>query len=256
VEGSSAAGIGVYGSGRIGIYGSSKSGNAIKALSESIYAAIYAQGFANPGTGVLATGNGVGGSAIVGLPSLGALAGEFQGKVKITGGVVTAAAATKIDHPLDPENRYLTHSLVQSPDMMTVYNGNVVLDAMGEATVELPVYVGALDGEFRYQLTAIGAPGPNLYVSREIVGDSFRIAGGSAGQKVSWQVTGIRHDAYAETHRLAVEEDKPVRERGFYLHPEAFGEPEEKGLLWATRPETMKQLMADREAVLAGADEP
>ena len=41
--------------------------------------------------------------------------------------------------------------------------------------------------------------------------------------KVSWQVTGIRHDAYANAERIPVEEDKPSQERGHYLHPELFG---------------------------------
>lgn len=41
--------------------------------------------------------------------------------------------------------------------------------------------------------------------------------------KVSWQVTGVRQDAYAKAHPLVVEQDKPVAERGYYLHPELFG---------------------------------
>ena len=48
--------------------------------------------------------------------------------------------------------------------------------------------------------------------------------------KVSWQVTGIRQDPYAEAHPIQVEEVKPAHERGTYLHPEAHGMPESKGL--------------------------
>jgi hypothetical protein len=48
--------------------------------------------------------------------------------------------------------------------------------------------------------------------------------------EVSWQVTGIRHDAYANQYRIPVEEDKSVEERGYYLHPEVFGQPESKGI--------------------------
>ena len=77
--------------------------------------------------------------------------------------------------------------------------------------------------EFRYQLTAIGAPGPNLYIAQEISKNPFRIAGGTPGGKVSWQVTGIRHDAYAQKHRIPVEEDKSAQDRGRYLHPDLFG---------------------------------
>ena len=47
---------------------------------------------------------------------------------------------------------------------------------------------------------------------------------------MSWQVTGIRHDAYADAHRLAIEEDKPEEDRGYYLHPEVHGQPTEKSI--------------------------
>ena len=82
-------------------------------------------------------------------------------------------------------------------------------------------------------MTAIGAPGPNLYVAEEVANNQFKIAGGKGGMKVSWQVTGIRQDAWANAHRIAVEEDKPAAERGYYLHPELYGQPKEKGIEWA-----------------------
>ena len=43
--------------------------------------------------------------------------------------------------------------------------------------------------------------------------------------KVSWQVTGIRHDAFANAHRIPESVRKPEPEIGTYLHPEAFGKP-------------------------------
>ncbi len=152
-------------------------------------------------------------------------AGYFAGDVHVTGTISQAGGSFKIDHPLDPENKYLYHSFVESPDMMNVYNGNVVLDAGGAALVELPDWFEALNSDFRYQLTAIGAPGPNLYVAEEIVGNTFRIAGGQPGAKVSWQVTGVRQDAFARANRIPVEEDKPAAELGKYLHADAFGKP-------------------------------
>ncbi len=51
-------------------------------------------------------------------------AGYFQGRVHTTGNLSIAGnlskrgGAFKIDHPLDPENKYLSHSFVESPDMM------------------------------------------------------------------------------------------------------------------------------------------
>ena len=98
------------------------------------------------------------------------------------------------------------------------------------AWVELPDYFQALNGDYRYQLTAIGAPGPNLYIAKEISGNRFKISGGKSSGKVSWQVTGIRQDAYANAHRIAVEEDKPAEVRGRYLHPELFGAPREQAI--------------------------
>ena len=50
--------------------------------------------------------------------------------------------------------------------------------------------------------------------------------------EVSWLVTGIRHDAIAEKHRIPVEEDKPEAERGKYLYPVEHGQPAEKGVDW------------------------
>jgi len=146
------------------------------------------------------------------------LAAHFQGKVDVSGNLAVTGTLTKgagsfkIDHPLDPERKYLSHSFVESPDMMNVYNGNVTLDADGRATVELPEYFEALNRDFRYQLTAIGAPGPNLYIAEGVKQNRFHIAGGRPYAHVSWQVTGVRHDAYAEQHRIKVEEEKPQAE--------------------------------------------
>jgi len=158
---------------------------------------------------------------------------KVRGSVDIQGNLTKSSGAFKIDHPLDPQNKYLYHSFVESPDMMNIYNGNVILDENGEAWVELPEWFEALNRDFRYQLTAIGAPAPNLYISEEISDNRFKIAGGNAGAKVSWQVTGIRHDPYANMHRIPVEEVKPAGEAGLYLHPEAYGLTKEAGIACA-----------------------
>jgi hypothetical protein len=154
---------------------------------------------------------------------------DEDGDLWIEGTLTKGAGGFKIDHPLDPENRYLYHSFVESPDMMNVYNGNAILDADGEAWVELPDWFEALNEEFRYQLTCIGGYAP-VYIAQEVEDNRFQIAGGTPGLKVSWQVTGIRHDAYAEANRLPVEEDKPSQEQGAYLHPAAYGLPESAGI--------------------------
>jgi len=164
------------------------------------------------------------------------LAGEFWGDVEVSGTISKGGGSFKIDHPLDPENMYLSHSFVESPDMMNVYNGNVMLDVHGEAWVELPGYFDALNREFRYQLTPVGAAAPNLHIADRISGNRFRIAGGEPGLEVSWQVTGVRRDKFAEEYRIQVEEDKRPRDRGKYLHPELFGLQEEDGVHYAEPP--------------------
>ena len=161
--------------------------------------------------------------------------GSFAGNLTVTGNVSKGGGSFKIDHPLDPANKYLSHSFVESPDMMDLYNGMARLDAKGEAWVNLPDYFEALNGDFRYQLTAVGARAPRLYVAREVTKNRFKIAGGRAGGRVSWQVTGIRHDSYANAHRIPVTEDKPSAEQGRYLHPDAFAQSEGRQPGAATR---------------------
>ena len=151
--------------------------------------------------------------------------GFFSGNLTVNGKVTKGSGSFKIDHPLDPEHKYLSHSFVESPDMMDVYNGVARLDAKGEAWVSLPDYFEALNGDFRYQLTAIGAPAPHLYIAREVSQNRFKIAGGRANGRVSWQVTGVRHDPYANAHRIPVAEDKTPDEQGHYLHPDVYGHP-------------------------------
>jgi hypothetical protein len=202
------------------------------------------------------TQNGNGGNGIVGTGGLGSgppgfhngIAGLFNGNVNVTGTLSKAAGSFKIDHPTDPANKFLTHSFVESPDMLDVYNGVAILNNAGEAWITMPDWFEALNSDFRYQLTSIGRPGPNLYIGSEMSGNRFLISGGSPNQKVSWQVTGIRHDVYANAHRIPVEENKPAKERGFYLHPELFGQSIEQSIFWSQRPEMLQKLLADERA--------
>lgn len=173
-------------------------------------------------------------------------AGHFVGNVRVTGNLSKAGGSFRIDHPLDPENKYLQHSFVESPDMMNVYNGNVVLDQNGEALVELPDWFETLNRDFRYQLTCIGGFA-QVYIAEEVLDNVFKIAGGISELKVSWQITGVRKDPWANANRIKVEEDKPDKERGYYLHPEAYGKSAKNSIEWANDPEMM-QAQLDEEA--------
>lgn len=148
----------------------------------------------------------------------------INGNLTVTGTIAKGAGSFKIDHPLDPANSYLSHSFVESPDMMNIYNGNVTTDKAGIATVTLPTYFEALNRDFRYQLTVMGQFSQAI-VDQEIRDNQFTIRTDHPFVRVSWQVTGVRHDAYAEAHRIPVEQSKPASERGRYLHPELFRAP-------------------------------
>jgi hypothetical protein len=177
-------------------------------------------------------------------PTAGSYAGVFSGPVQISCSAATCnttnalqvvgnfAATVKnfvIDHPLDPANKYLYHTTVESPDMKNIYDGVVTTDAAGLATVALPAYFEALNRDFRYQLTVIGTFAQAI-VKDEIADNRFTIQTDRPNVKVSWQVTGIRHDAYANAHPTQVEVDKPAGERGRYLMPEAYGRPAAQGI--------------------------
>jgi hypothetical protein len=164
-------------------------------------------------------------------------AGDFYGEVYVHGNIkVDGAKNFVIDHPLAPEDKYLYHASVESSEMKNFYDGVVTLDTKGRAVVELPDWFSALNKNFRYQLTPIGAPGPTLHIANEIAENRFTIAGGAAGMKVSWMVTGVRQDRWAETHPMAVETPKPAGERGRYLHPEAWGQPAERSVEYGRHP--------------------
>ena len=146
----------------------------------------------------------------------------IDGDLDVGGSVSKGGGSFKIDHPLHPDTMYLYHSFVESPDMMNVYNGNVILDAGGKATITLPDYFQALNKDYKYQLTCIGGYAP-VYIASEVAANKFSIAGGTPGLKVSWQVTGIRQDAFALEHPIIPEVPKAQDEIGLYLHPTALG---------------------------------
>jgi hypothetical protein len=252
VVGGSFHGVGMRGWGVFGtgVYGSSREGIGVYGE----YSGFRSEGSAVNGKSIW--GRGVWGhsdwdAGVYGTSARGR-AGFFKGNVEVTGSVevkanlavqgklTKASGSFKIDHPLDPANKYLYHSFVESPDMKNVYDGLVVLDDKGEAEIDLPDWFGALNKDFRYQLTAVGTPGPNLYIADEIsdartsnvINDKgkFKIAGGAPGMKVSWQVTGIRIDPWANANRIQVEEDKPAKEQGYFLYPSLYGQPKEKGI--------------------------
>lgn len=243
--------IGAYGSGPVGLYGSGVT-TGVQGVTNSGSYGVYGSNGSTGNYGVFGTGGqyavaGSGGNTAAVRGDNNYVGGWFQGaswgvyslctatsggyglfgenpnangyaifskgNMAVQGTLSKSAGSFKIDHPLDPTNKWLSHSFVESPDMMNVYNGNVTLGADGTATVTLPNYFNALNKEYRYQLTCVGGYA-NVYIAAEVSGNTFKIAGGKSGLKVSWQVTGIRQDDYAKAHPIVVEQAKTGEEKG------------------------------------------
>jgi hypothetical protein len=237
----SAGGVGVHGGGTsvgvmglgqtsisgstgIGVIGSSQKNLGIQAYSAE-YHALYAH---------------------AGSKEPNVYAGFFEGNMYVSGAITKSGGGFTIDHPLEPVNKYLTHSFVESPDMMNIYNGIITCDDRGSAVVQLPDWFEKLNSDYRYLLTPIGAPA-NLYVAADVKSGSFTIGGGAKGLKISWQVTGIRQDPWAQQNRLTVESDKQGDDRGRYLSPEAYGQPTSSGIHHHT---LLKQVPNARELIV------
>ncbi|OGG56596.1 hypothetical protein A2680_04630 [Candidatus Kaiserbacteria bacterium RIFCSPHIGHO2_01_FULL_55_37] len=130
---------------------------------------------------------------------------QFVGNLAITGSLSKGSGTFAIDHPVYPATKILFHSFVESPDVKNLYDGIATLDSKGEAIVTLPDYFDALNKDVRYQFFALDQAMPDLYIKEEEKNNTFTIAGGVPGGKVSWQVTGIRHDPYILVHPLTAE---------------------------------------------------
>ena len=238
-----------------GVWGKSPSGAGVVGESEN-WIGVYGQSNAQTGvsgkgeTGVY--GESITGAGVVGYNSEKGVFGElgfnkyavyasannniynwagfFEGDVHINGEFsVTGSKDFEIDHPLDPENKYLIHSCVESSERMDIYNGNIITDGSGSATVELPGYFEALNVEYRYQLTTIGQPA-QVWIEKKIQNNRFEIRSDKPNVEISWQVTGIRNDEYAKQHPFVVEQEKEQKDKGKYLMPELFGQPKEMGI--------------------------
>jgi hypothetical protein len=202
----------------------------------------YAEGSGPGGDGIDAYPGGASNSA-----TTQGYAGYFNGDVLVSGTLSAGAKDFEIDHPLDPANKYLDHASVESSEMVNIYSGNVTTDALGIATVQLPAWFESVNTDFRYQLTVVGKFAQAI-ISQEIANHQFKISTNASYTKVSWQVTGVRQDAFARAHPLVVEREKPAAERGFYAHPELYGQPAEKQTQWARHPEAMRRMKAARTA--------
>ncbi len=228
----------VYG---YGVFGAANSSQGIGVYGEGDWSGVYGYGT----DGVIGSASASNGAAIYGYGNASSTAGLFSGNVSVVGSFSASSKSFLIDHPKDPSNRFLEHACVESPERKTIYDGCSVADDSGVLEVALPGYFEALNGDVRYQLSAVGAPAPDLHIRSEVNGGKFVIAGARPGQKVCWQVTGVRRDAYASAHPILVERDKLGPENGLYLHPAEHGQPSDKGIHHA-REQRVRERLSQR----------
>ncbi|MBT8273233.1 MAG: hypothetical protein KJO77_05465 [Bacteroidia bacterium] len=204
--GNNANGVGVQGQGTYGVVGLSGTGNGDLGV------------FGEGKIGVLGEA-----SSTTGINNYGVFSNGDSG----ASGVKTF----NIDHPLDPANKFLKHASIESNEILNLYRGTATFDGNGQAKVQLPNYYDAVNKNPSYQLTAIGASMPDLFIEREVENGIFIIAGGKPGKKVSWQITAERNDPYLQQHpeKRNMEIDKGSL-KGQYLMPDLYGKSEELSL--------------------------
>jgi hypothetical protein len=152
---------------------------------------------------------------------------DIAGHASVAGNLnVLGSKNFRIDHPLDPGNRYLIHFASEGPEPFNVYAGRTRLGSDGAGWVDLPEWFEAINVDFRYQLTAIGQPAPGLHIAREIKANRFQIGGGHQGLEVSWEVRARRNDQTMRRLDPVAEIDKPIHLRGTFLDPLAWEQPD------------------------------
>jgi hypothetical protein len=224
-----------------GVMASSEQRNGVEGRSAAQGASgVYGENLSRGGFGVAGRSNasqrdpGLGGwgAGVLGDNTAGGWAGFFNGDVRVDGSIFKSGSCNfQIDHPIEPAHSYLNHFGVESSVMMNVYDGRVTTGADGTAIVGLPGYFEALNRDFRYQLTVIGEFAQAI-VSEEIRNNRFTIKTDKSDVRVSWQVTGIRHDAWANSHGTPAEVAKPEACRGKYLTPSEHGQPISAGIYY------------------------
>ncbi|MBI4548599.1 MAG: hypothetical protein HY707_11495 [Ignavibacteriae bacterium] len=212
------------GTGPVGVKGQYGTGGNSGYLGQRFYGAI---GFAEDSTSV-----GVQGANLISgnYAYLGTNTNAVFGSGNLT---ITGSKSFRIDHPLDPENKYLLHYCAEGPEPINAYSGNVTTDAQGIAWITLPDWFEEINRDFRYTLTVVDDGDVNDFVQakviRKIRGNRFAIKTSRPRVEVSWEVKGVRNDLWVRAYGAPVEALKLGSERGTYQHPELYGKPKEMG---------------------------
>lgn len=144
----------------------------------------------------------------------------------------TGTKAFRIDHPLEPETKFLSHYCSEGPEPMNVYSGVVTTGTDGFANVELPDYFASINRDPRIQLT-VDDSGEDFVMVKVVGGiqdNAFRVRTSKPGVKVYWQVSGVRNDRFIQRYGAPVEVEKSPSEVGKYQHPELYDAEPSQGL--------------------------
>lgn len=232
-------GHGVMGSGATGVAGFSSSyrgvwGDAFDNSGGTAYG-IYGEARSNPGRGVYglasnASGTGYG---VRGVNSASAGYGVYA----VGDSGASGNKSFVIDHPFDPLNKYLKHYSAEGPEPKNIYDGTVVTDSKGWATVQLPDYFTSINKDPRVQLTVSDSSEDFIMVKvvGGVNGNTFRIRTSKGGAKVYWEVKATRNDLWNQAHGAPVEVLKDAAEKGKYQHPELYGQPKEMAIDYDVR---------------------
>jgi hypothetical protein len=146
----------------------------------------------------------------------------------------TGVKSFRIDHPFDPENKYLLHYSTEMPEPQNAYNGNVVTDINGEAWVQLPDYFEQINKDFKYQLTVVDDTDSDQFViakvAKKIRSNQFKIRTNAPNIEVAWEVKAVRNDLWMQKYGAPSEMTKSNAEKGKYQHPELYGQSAERGM--------------------------
>jgi len=221
-------GFGVYGHNTttgVGVLGSSNGdlGTGVKGTSVGTAGrGVSGISTGSAGDGVNGYAMTAGGSGVYGKSETGSGFGVYSsGNMAATGG-----KSFLIDHPSDPENKYLVHYSTESPSPQNFYVGNVTTDGAGYAWVELPSYFADINKNFKYQLTVVDDADEKGFVqvkvSKKIQGNRFQIRSSSPKTEVSWRVDADRNDLWMRQYPAKDVVEKVGRAKGKYVRPELY----------------------------------
>ncbi len=242
---SSATGFGVYGystaisGANVGVYGRTESptGYGVYALQNGgggVNRAVLAKNIAFDGIGVQGWSSATSGDGHGVVGQADHLVAGSYGVFSLGNTAATGSKSFRIDHPLDPENKYLQHYCAEGPEPLNVYSGEVRTDDRGYAWVQLPDYFESINRDFRYQLTVVDDEDSAEFVLAKVVrriqGNRFQVRTSVPNVAVSWEVKATRNDRFMQEHGAPTELDKPEYDRGYYQHPELYGLPKERSI--------------------------